>query len=91
MIDVAEFEEQLGPAIETRADAVEHGGKMLAKAGMIRAGATEFNFLGLGKKPIVLVGDDSHDFIGDFSLEQFDKRANFPLGVGLQGFPSGGG
>ncbi|MEY4245413.1 MAG: hypothetical protein RLZZ245_2998 [Verrucomicrobiota bacterium] len=62
VIDTAEFEEELRLGVEACADAVKHGCKVLAESRVIWAGATEFDFLWLGEKPVVLVGDDGHDF-----------------------------
>ena len=69
-VDVPQAEEQLGTVVEPAADAVEHGGRVLAHHRPVGTVASEGNLAGFREQAAVGIGDDAQDVIGQPPLEQ---------------------
>ena len=84
-VDVPQAEEQLGTVVEPAADAVEHGGRVLAHHRPVGTVASEGNLAGFREQAAVGIGDDAQDVIGQPPLEQLDFPVQHLQGVLLTG------
>ena len=76
MIDLAEFEEQFGLTVESRADTVDCGGDMLAHDRHVGACATHRDFALGRKQSVVGPGQSLHDGVAEFALHEIEQRVD---------------
>ena len=88
-VDVPQAEEQLGTVVEPAADAVEHGGRVLAHHRPVGTVASEGNLAGFREQAAVGIGDDAQDVIGQPSLEQLEHGSDPARALGPDGLPGG--
>lgn len=72
-VDAAQPKQQFRLRIEPVTDAVEGGGDVLAHGGPVRTVAGKFHFAGFREQAAVTVADDTHDLLGEPSLQQFQQ------------------
>ena len=88
-VDVPQAEEQLGTVVEPAADAVEHGGRVLAHHRPVGTVASEGNLAGFREQAAVGIGDDAQDVIGQPPLEQLEDGSDPARALGPDGLPGG--
>src|SRR5256885_6021024 len=87
-VQLVKPKEELGLAVEAGADAVEHGGDMLAHISPVRAAARKLNLLWRGEQSIVFSANSLHDSLGKSTLQQLHQGINGPGTVLADGFPA---
>src|SRR6516164_9345934 len=87
-VQLVKPKQELGLAVEARADAVEHGGDMLAHISPVRATARKLNLLWRGEQSIVLSANSLHDSLGKSASQQLHQGINGPGTVLADGFPA---
>ena len=80
-------EEQLGTLVEPAADAVEHGGRVLAHHRPVGTVASEGNLAGFREQAAVGIGDDAQDVIGQPPLEQLEDGSDPARALGPDRLP----
>ena len=88
VVHAAQYEQQFRGRVQTRTDAVEHGGDVLAQPGDVRTRAAQPDLLRLWEQPAVTVGDRLHDAVGEPAGEQFDQRVDAASAVPAQFLPA---
>ena len=76
LVHLPEAEQQLGLVVETRADAVEHRGDVLAHGGPVGTAARELDLRRRREEARALLAEVLHDALREPSLQQLDERVD---------------
>jgi hypothetical protein len=89
-VQLVKSKQELGLAVEARADAVEHGGDMLAQISPVGATARKLNLLWRGEQSIILSANSLPDSLENppCTLQQLHQGINGPGTVLVDGFPA---